>query len=91
MNSAEKEKWVVTLAGPARRSLERVPPRDRARLRAAIDEMETDPFQGDVKYLKGEEHSLRRRVGDWRIFFRLEPAQRVLYVISIQRRTSTTY
>jgi mRNA-degrading endonuclease RelE of RelBE toxin-antitoxin system len=68
-----------------------VPPRDRARLRAAIDEMETDPFQGDIKYLKGEERRLRRRVGDWRIFFRLEPAQRVLYVISIQRRTSTTY
>jgi mRNA-degrading endonuclease RelE of RelBE toxin-antitoxin system len=68
-----------------------VPPRDRARLRAAIDEMETDPFQGDIKYLKGEERRLRRRVGDWRIFFRVEPAQRVLYVISIQRRTSTTY
>jgi mRNA-degrading endonuclease RelE of RelBE toxin-antitoxin system len=48
MNSAEKKKWAVTLAGPARKSLERVPPRDRARVRAAIDEMETDAFQSSL-------------------------------------------
>ncbi|MGO9274438.1 MAG: type II toxin-antitoxin system RelE family toxin [Terriglobia bacterium] len=90
MNSAEKNKWLVVLAGPARRSLKRIPPHDQTRIRAAIDEMETDPFQGDIKYLRGQD-GLRRRVGNWRIFFRLEPAQRVLYVTSIERRTSTTY
>jgi len=34
---------------------------------------------------------LRRHVGNWRIFFRLDVAQKVLYVLSIERRTSTTY
>lgn len=90
MNSAEKKKWVVVLAGPARKSLERIPPADRVRIRVALDEMETDPFQGDIKYLKGRD-TLRRRVGDWRIFFRLEPTQRTLYITAIERRTSTTY
>ncbi|MBI1956720.1 MAG: type II toxin-antitoxin system RelE/ParE family toxin [Acidobacteria bacterium] len=90
MNSAEKKKWLVVLAGPARKSLKRIPPPDRARIRAALDEMETNPFQDDIKYLKGQD-ALRRRVGDWRIFFHLEPAQRTLSVTAIERRTSTTY
>ncbi len=53
MNSAEKKKWGVVLAGPARKSLDRAPAHDRARIRAALDSMEIDPFYGDVKYLKG--------------------------------------
>ncbi len=90
MNSAERKQWLVVLAGPARKSLKRVPPLDQARIRAALDEMETNPFQGDIKFLKGQ-NVLRRRVGEWRIFFRLETNQKTLYVTAIERRTSTTY
>jgi mRNA-degrading endonuclease RelE of RelBE toxin-antitoxin system len=67
-----------------------MPSRDQARIRAAIDEMETNPFSGDIKYLQGQEW-LRRRVGNWRIFFRLERAEDTLYIVAIERRTSTTY
>ena len=90
MNSAEKKKWRVVLAGPAQKSLKRIPPPDRVRIRAAIDEMEGDPFTGDIKFLKGQE-KLRRRVGNWRIFFRIERAENILYIVAIERRTSTTY
>jgi mRNA-degrading endonuclease RelE of RelBE toxin-antitoxin system len=67
-----------------------MPSRDQARVRAAIDEMETNPFSGDIKYLQGQER-LRRRVGNWRVFFRLERAVETLYIVAIERRTSTTY
>lgn len=50
MNSAEKKKWLVVLAGPARKSLKRILSHDRVRIRAAIDEMESNPFQGDINY-----------------------------------------
>jgi mRNA-degrading endonuclease RelE of RelBE toxin-antitoxin system len=53
MNSAEK-KWRVVLAGPAQKSLNRIPTRDQERIRAAISEMETNPFSGDIKFLKGD-------------------------------------
>ena len=55
-----------------------------------MDEMETNPFSGDIKYLQGQER-LRRRVGNWRVFFRLERAVDTLYIVAIERRTSTTY
>jgi len=67
-----------------------MPSRDQARIRAAIDEMETNPFSGDIKYLQGQER-LRRRVGNWRVFFRLERTVDTLYIVAIERRTSTTY
>ena len=89
MNSAEK-KWRVVLAGPAQKSLRRIPSQDQARVRAALDELEVDPFSGDIKYLKGDPR-LRRRVGHWRIFFRAERAENTIYVSAITRRTSTTY
>jgi mRNA-degrading endonuclease RelE of RelBE toxin-antitoxin system len=67
-----------------------MPPRDQARVRAALDEMELHPFSGDIKYLKGDPR-LRRRVGSWRIFFRVERAETAIYISAIERRSSTTY
>jgi len=90
MNSAEKKRWRVVLAEPAQKSLERLPPRDQALVRAALDEMESDPFCGDIKYLKGDPR-LRRRVGNWRIFFRVERSENTIYISAIERRSSTTY
>jgi mRNA-degrading endonuclease RelE of RelBE toxin-antitoxin system len=90
MNSEDKKKWRVVLAGPAQRSVKRIPTRDQARIRAAIDEMEISPFSGDIKHLMGQ-GLLRRRVGSWRIFFRLERAENLVLIVAIERRTSTTY
>jgi mRNA-degrading endonuclease RelE of RelBE toxin-antitoxin system len=52
--------------------------------------MEADPFSGDIKYLKGDPR-LRRRVGDWRIFFRVERSENTIYISAIERRSTTTY
>jgi mRNA-degrading endonuclease RelE of RelBE toxin-antitoxin system len=91
MTSEEKKRWLVVLAGPARKSLERVPSGDRVRIRAAIDEMEDNPLQGNIRKLKGDRHGFRRRVGDWRIFFDVYPYEGRVVVTGIERRTSTTY
>jgi mRNA-degrading endonuclease RelE of RelBE toxin-antitoxin system len=59
-------------------------------VRSAFDEMEADPFSGDIKYLKGDPR-LRRRVGNWRIFFRAERSENTINISAIERRTTTTY
>ena len=83
--------WNVLLAGPARKSLERVPSPDRERIEAALKGMAVNPFQGDVKLLKGQQKRLRRRVGAWRIFFFCIPSEKRVFISAIERRTSTTY
>jgi hypothetical protein len=37
--------WTVVLAGPARKSLKRIPAGDKTRILAALAEMQQDPFK----------------------------------------------
>jgi len=50
-----------------------------------------NPYHGDVQFLKGSDNALRRRIGDWRIFYDLEPEHKVIVVTGIKRRGSNTY
>src|SRR5271165_6066158 len=50
-----------------------------------------NPFPGDMKLLKGQQKTFRRRVGSWRIFFFRAPNERRIVVSAIERRSSTTY
>jgi mRNA-degrading endonuclease RelE of RelBE toxin-antitoxin system len=53
--------------------------------------MRHNPRAGDVKTLEHARAGYRRRVGNWRIFFDLYEEQRLIDVVLIERRTSTTY
>ena len=82
--------WTVVLAGPARKSLKRIPASDKTRILAALAEIQQDPFQGDIRKLQGLP-GFRRRVGDWRILFEVVLERRQVVVAAVERRTSTTY
>jgi mRNA interferase RelE/StbE len=82
--------WTVVLAGPARKSLKRIPAADKTRILAALAEMQQNPFQGDIRKLQGLS-GFRRRVGNWRIFFEVLAEANQIIVAAIERRTSTTY
>jgi mRNA-degrading endonuclease RelE of RelBE toxin-antitoxin system len=82
--------WTVVLAGPARKSLKRIPASDKTRILAALAEIQQNPFQGDIRRLQGLP-GFRRRVGNWRILFEVELERRQVVVAAIERRTSTTY
>lgn len=81
---------VVNASRRALKSLEGFPARDRDRVMAAIEAMAQDPFAGDVVRLRGTD-ALRRRVGNYRIIFVVDFKQRVVGIIDILRRTTTTY
>jgi mRNA-degrading endonuclease RelE of RelBE toxin-antitoxin system len=82
--------WTVVLAGPARKGLDRIPKADRKRIVAALEQMQRNPFSGDIRKLQGLP-GFRRRVGNWRIFFEVVVERRQVAVAAIERRTSTTY
>jgi mRNA-degrading endonuclease RelE of RelBE toxin-antitoxin system len=41
--------------------------------------------------LTNQPTAFRRRVGDWRIFFDVDPKLRLVEVTAVERRTTTTY
>ena len=83
--------WQVLAEARAQKVLARAPRPERDRLQAALDDMERDPFAGDVARPYNQLSAFRRRVGDWRIFFDVYPETRLVRVRAIERRTSTTY
>jgi mRNA interferase RelE/StbE len=83
--------WNLQLAGPAQKDLRKLPPRDQTRVKAALLSMQADPFQGDIKRLKGQDTAWRRRVGSFRIIYDLHVEQQLIVVAGILRRSSTTY
>ena len=50
-----------------------------------------DPYFGDIQKMKGEENSWRRRVGSYRIFYKLKVEAGIILVFHLDRRTSKTY
>jgi hypothetical protein len=55
--------WTVRIANRAEKQLAKIPAKSRRLLVHAMEEMQKDPFQGDIKRLKGERSAWRLRVG----------------------------
>lgn len=85
--------WAVELAAAAEKDLKRLPRDRRARIERAIDEMEENPFGGDVKALKGPEWKgrYRKRVGPYRIIFTVDHKIKAVAVSAILIRSGKTY
>lgn len=85
------DQWELLIAKPAQKQLDRVPKKDYEYLWAALNAMRLDLWSGDIARLKGQRFGWRRRVGNWRILYDLDPERRCVTVQAVERRTSTTY
>ncbi|MGD0522019.1 MAG: type II toxin-antitoxin system RelE/ParE family toxin [Terracidiphilus sp.] len=83
--------WNLIITGPAQKDFKKLPQRDQGRVKAVLIAMQDDPFQGDLKRLKGKSTAWRRRVGNYRIIYDLYFEERLIVISAIMRRTSTTY
>jgi len=83
--------WRVIVADCVRKQIRRFPRGYAAKIRRAIDEMEDNPFLGDIRKLSGEQNVFRRRVGNFRVIFEVLSRERVVLIYDIRRRTSSTY
>ena len=83
--------WRLQIAKRAQKSLANYPAKDQQRILAALELMASNPFMGDIVRLRGEPKTWRQRVGSYRILFDVDPVGRVVDVVEITRRSSTTY
>jgi len=83
--------WQISVANAAQKQLEKVPARNAEKIEKAIDGMAVNPFAGDVKKMSGKEDIWRRRVGSYRIFYKVIQDLKIVYIFEITRRTSKTY
>ena len=84
-------KCEVIVANRARRAIRDMPRAECEQIIEALEEMRADPYVGDIKFLKGTNRALRRRVGVWRILFEVLTDRRIVVVEDVERRGSHTY
>ena len=83
--------WSLVITKPAARDLRGVPRADIEHINAAFEQMRSDPYDGDIQFLKGTNRTLRRRVGAWRILFEVHADGHLVVVLQVIRRSSNTY
>jgi mRNA-degrading endonuclease RelE of RelBE toxin-antitoxin system len=85
--------WACKLTADAQRDLSDLLKDIRKRVARILDQMTANPFQGNVKALHGAEWKsiFRRRIGDYRILFAVQPEHETVTVIRILRRSGRTY
>jgi mRNA-degrading endonuclease RelE of RelBE toxin-antitoxin system len=81
--------WLIFITNPAKKHLAKIPKEVAGHISSAIDEMRNNPLSGDLTKLSI--NNWRRRVGDYRIVFKLSFKGKTVFILDILRRTSTTY
>lgn len=80
--------WDYRLAKQAFKNLEKFPKKEQEKIYVILEGMKGNPFLGDIKLMQGEENLYRRRVGNYRIYFRPIKSLRVLDIPLIERKHS---
>jgi mRNA-degrading endonuclease RelE of RelBE toxin-antitoxin system len=85
--------WACELTDDAKRDLHDLPDAVQKRIARMLDQMQDDPFLGDVKALQGEEWKgvFRRRLGDYRVLFIPDWGNHIVNVLRIVIRSAKTY
>ena len=85
--------WDCRLSKAAAKDLARLPRDRQQQIADTIAQMRSNPLGGDVLPVRSRKFkgALRRRSGSYRIVFSINPAQNIIEVAAILRRTEKTY
>lgn len=85
--------WVCEFTEDAEQDLRRLPKSIQKRVARVLTLMASDPFQGNVKALKGEEWKgvFRRRIGDYRLLFTADGTKKIVFIQQVSLRSEKTY
>jgi mRNA-degrading endonuclease RelE of RelBE toxin-antitoxin system len=85
--------WTIRVADDAQSFIENLPEKARNQISRSLDQLEEDPFLGNVRPLQGKEWKgyYRKRAGDYRIIFFPHHEQRLIDVGWALRRSEKTY
>jgi len=83
--------WDLQIDPSVFKALKRTPRHDTEVLLGVIRLLSTNPYFGDIQKMKGENNAWRRRIGSYRIFYKIKVIERTILVFHLERRTSKTY
>ena len=86
-----ERKWALFVHESVVKASKKISPQDWTKIDEAIKLLPENIFAGDAQKLKGEENVWRRRIGSYRLFYKLAKDEGVIIVFHLERRNSKTY
>lgn len=88
---SSQENWELHIDSAVLKALKKIPKKQQEAVLIAIKILEANPYFGDIQKMKGEENSWRRRIGSYRIFYKIKSDAKIILVFWLERRSSHTY
>lgn len=85
------ESWDLQIEPGVFKTLKKIPQRSAEMVLGVIKLLPLNPYFGDIQKMRGEENSWRRRIGAYRIFYKIKIAEKIILVFRLERRASKTY
>lgn len=86
-----QKNWVLRIERGVWKTVEKFPQDIREKIAAVIRELVIDPYAGDAMKIQGVSDDWRRRMGAYRIFYRILKQEGIIVVFAVVRRSSNTY
>jgi len=84
--------YQAILSRKAEKGLKKIPNNHLKKIKQAVERLEENPYcSGTIKLVNYPIAAFRHRVGDYRILFDIWEEKKILMILDIRRRTSTTY
>lgn len=83
--------WDLQIDPSVFKVLRKISKQDAVAILEVINLLPVDPYFGDIQKMKGEQSAWRRRVGAYRIFYKIKILEKIILVFNLERRTSKTY
>jgi len=87
--SSPGKTWRISkIANQARRAIEALDLDTQGKILRELDSLQSSPFSGDIKKIKGKNDIYRVRMGSFRIYFRIVLASREIEILVFDQRGS---
>ena len=83
--------WDLRVDPSVAKFLKRIPKTDATKILTVLKSLQNNPYFGDIQKIKDEKDVWRRRVGNFRLFYKLFIDEKIVSVFDLKRRTSKTY
>lgn len=83
--------WDLQVDPSVFKILKKISQGDAKAILVVIKLLPVNPYFGDIQKMKGEKSVWRRRVGSYRIFYKIKVSEEIILVFKLERRTSKTY
>ena len=85
------QNWNLQIDPNVLKFLKKVPHNYTEAILEVIRLLPINPYFGDIQKMKGEGNTWRRRIGAYRIFYKVKIVEKIILVFRVERRTSKTY